>query len=107
MRITPCHATSPHMCYDIMWTSCGACMQASQPPLLICGMQEINYLLFMPAEQHLLKLTISHFNTLNMKIANQNMLKRILIAMQDEHKANCNENFRICSEESIGPLYKW
>ena len=41
------------------------------------------------------------------KIANQNMLKRILIAMHNENNANCNENFRICAEEPIGPLYKW
>ena len=24
--------------------------------------------------------------------------------MQDENKADCNENFRICEEESVGPL---
>ena len=53
------------------------------------------------------KLTASHFSTLNMKIANQNMLKRILIAMHNENKADCNENFRICAEEPVGPLYKW
>ena len=46
------------------------------------------------------------FSTLNMKIANQNMLKRILIAMLNENKADSNENFRICSEESVAPLYK-
>ena len=64
-------------------------------------------LLFMPAKQHLSKLTASHFNTLNMQIANQNVLERILIAMQNENEAHCNENFRICAEESVGPLYKW
>ena len=57
---------------------------------------------FMPAEQYLSKLTTSHFSTLNTKIANQNMLKRILIAMYNENKANCNENFRICAEEPSG-----
>ena len=56
---------------------------------------------FEPAEQYLRKLTASHFSTLNMKIANQNVLKRILIAMHNENKADCNENFRICAEESI------
>ena len=61
---------------------------------------------FMPEELYLIKLTASHFNTLNMKIANQNMLKMILIAMHNENKADYNENFRICAEESIGPLYK-
>ena len=56
---------------------------------------------------HLSKLTASHFSTLNMKFANQNMLKRILIAMLNENKANWNENFRICAEEPVAPLYKW
>ena len=60
----------------------------------------------MPAERHLSKLTASHFNTLNMQIANQNVLERILIAMGNENEANCNENFKICGEESGGPLYK-
>ena len=61
---------------------------------------------FMPAKLYLRKLTTSHFSTLNMKIANQNVLKKILIAMHNENKANCNENFRIFAEESVGPLYK-
>ena len=61
---------------------------------------------FAQAEQYLSKLTASHFSTLNMKIANQNRLKRIFIAMLNENKADSNENFRICSEESISPLYK-
>ena len=61
---------------------------------------------FAQAKQYLSKLTASHFNTLNTKIANQNVLKRILIAMLNENMADLNENFRICSEESIAPLYK-
>ena len=61
---------------------------------------------FMPAKLYLMKLSASHFNTLNMKIANQNVLRTILIAMYNENKADCNENFRICAEESAGPLYK-
>ena len=64
-------------------------------------------MLFAPAKQYLLKLTASHFSALNAKIANQNVLKTILIAMQNENKADCNENFKICAEESEGPLYKW
>ena len=63
-------------------------------------------MLFAPPVQQLLKLTASHFGILNMKIANQNVLKRILIAMLNENKADCNENFRICAEEPIAPLYK-
>ena len=27
--------------------------------------------------------------------------------MHNKNKADCNENFRICAEEAIGPLYKW
>ena len=62
---------------------------------------------FTQAEQYLSKLTASHFGTLNTKFANQNMLERILIAMHNENKANSNENFRICAEEPVAPLYKW
>ena len=63
--------------------------------------------LFAQAELYLTKLTASHFNTLNMKNTNQNVLGRILIAMLNENTAVSNENFRICSEESVAPLYKW
>ena len=62
---------------------------------------------FAQAEQYLSKLTTSHFSTLNMKIANQNMLKRILFAMLNENRADSNEYFRICPEEPVAPLYKW
>ena len=62
--------------------------------------------LFVQAEQYLSKLTPSHFSTLNTKLTNQNVLKRILIAMLNENKADSNENFRICSEEPVAPLYK-
>ena len=61
---------------------------------------------FMQAEQYLSKLTASHFSALNTKIVNHNVLKRILIAMLNENKADSNENFRICAEESVAPLYK-
>ena len=61
---------------------------------------------FTPAKLYLTKLAASHFITLNTKIANQNVLKMILIAMHYKNKADCNENFKICVEESIGPLYK-
>ena len=62
--------------------------------------------LFMQAEQYLSKIIASHFSTLNTKFAYQNVLKRILIAMLNKNKANCNENFKICAEEPIAPLYK-
>ena len=61
---------------------------------------------FTQAKRYLSKLTASHFNTLNTKIANQNVLKRIIIAMLNENKADSNENFKICSEEPVVPLYK-
>ena len=61
---------------------------------------------FAQAELYLSKFTASHFNTLNTKITNQNVLKRILIAMLNENKADSNENFKICSEEPMAPLYK-
>ena len=52
---------------------------------------------FMQAKGLLLKLTTSHFNSLNTKYVNETMMKRILITMHDEKKANSNENFRIYS----------
>ena len=63
-------------------------------------------MLFVQAEQYLSKITASHFSTLNTDFSNQNVLKRILIVMLNENKADCNENFRICAEEPIAPLYK-
>ena len=48
---------------------------------------------FAQAEQ-----TASHFSTLNTKITNQNVLKRIFFAMLNENMADSNENFRICSD---------
>ena len=62
---------------------------------------------FAQAELYLSKVTASHFSTLNMKIANQNMLKRILIAMHNENMAKSNENFRMGAEEPVAPLYNW
>ena len=62
---------------------------------------------FVQAECYLSKITTSHFSILNMKIAKQNVLKSILIAMLNENKADSNENFRICAEEPVAPLYKW
>ena len=87
---------------------CSTHMQASWPPYVYVVRQEL--LMDMPfaqAEQYLSKLTASHFGTLNTRFANQNILERILIAMHNENKANCDENFRICAEEPIAPLYIW
>ena len=49
---------------------------------------------FVQAELYISKLTASYFNVLNMEIANQNVLERILIAMLNENTAVSNENFR-------------
>ena len=62
---------------------------------------------FTQAKQYLSKISASHFSTLNTKFANQNMLKRIPIAMLNENKADWNENFRICVEEPVAHLYRW
>ena len=91
-------------------TSCGhrmahTCRQAGHP--MYMAHQE--FLMDMPFKQaklYLSKLTASDFGTLNMRIANQNVLKRILIAMHNENKADCNENLRICADEPVAPLYK-
>ena len=83
-----------------------ACRQASCPYENVACQKLLMDMPFMPAELYLIKLTTSHFSTLNMRIANRNMLKMILIAMPNENKADYNENFRICAEESLGPLYK-
>ena len=90
-----------------MCTLHGMHLQASRPPYVYMVRQELLMdVPFMQAKQYLSKLTASHFGALNTKFANQNMLESILIAMHNENKANCNENFRICAEEPIAHLYK-
>ena len=103
----------PHVTACVV-TSCalhalhGTCTQASWLPYVNMACQKLLMdMPFVPAKQYLSKITASHFSTLNTKIANQNVLKRILIAMHNENKADCNDNFRICAEEPIAPLYKW
>ena len=94
-------------CSDVLHASHGVHTQASRLPYVYVACQELLMdVPFMQAEQYLSNITASHFSTLNTKIANQNMLKRILIAMHNENKAVCNENFRICAEYPIAPLYK-
>ena len=97
-----------HTCSDVMRALHGACTQASWLPYVYMAHQKLLMdVLFVQAEQYLSKITASHFSTVNMKIANQNMLKRIPIAMHNENMADCNWNFRICAEEPIAHLYKW
>ena len=54
--------------------------------------------LFAQAELYTTKLTASHFKALSTKIANQNVLETILIAM-----AVSNENFRNCCGDPYRP----
>ena len=84
-----------------------ACRQASCTYVNVAHQKLLMDMPFMPAKLNSIKVTASNFSTMNKKIANQNMLKRILIAMHNENMADYNENFSICAEESIGPLYKW
>ena len=60
---------------------------------------------FAQAKLYLSKLTAAHFSILNTKIANQNVLERILIAIRNENTAKSNENFRMGAEEPVAPLY--
>ena len=68
--------------------------QASHPYVNVACQKLLMDMPFMPAELYLSKLTTTHFSTLNTKIANQNMLKRILIAMHYENKADCHEDIQ-------------
>ena len=79
------------------------------PAILIkCGTQEITYgRAVREAELYLSNLTASHFSIQNMKIANQNVMERILIAMHNENTAKSNESFRMGAEEPVAPLYNW
>ena len=100
------HVTA-HAVTSCMYCAVHACRQASCPYENVVHQKLLMDMPFAPAKLYLIKLTASHFSTLTMRIANQNVLKMILIAMHNENKADYNENFRICAEESIGPLYKW
>ena len=57
------------------------------PMIFLACQKFIICMTFVPAEQILLKITASHFNALNMQIANQNVLERNLIAMHNKNKA--------------------
>ena len=103
--IMPCVTT--HAVTSCAHHAAHARMQASCPYVYVVCQKLLMDMPFAPVKLYLSKLTASHFGTLNMKIANQNMQKRILIAMHNENKADCNENFRICAEDPVGPLYKW
>ena len=86
-HVTACAVTSCMHC------AVHACRQAGHPYVNMACQKLLTDMPFRPAELYLRKLTGSHFSTLNMKIANQNVLKMILIAFNNENKADCNENF--------------
>ena len=102
--IMPC--VTAHAVMSCMHHTGHACRQASRPSINVACQKLLMDMPCAPAKRYLSKITASHFSTLNTKIVNRNVLKRILIAMHNENKANCNENFRICAEELIAPLYK-
>ena len=102
--IMPC--VTAHAVTSCMHHTAYACRQASCPNENVVHQKLLMDTLFMPAKLYLTKLTTSHFSTLNTRIANQAVLKMILIAMHNENKADYDENFRICAEESVGPMYK-
>ena len=58
-----------------------ACRQAAHPYEYVACQKLLMDMPFVPAKLYLIKLTASHFSTLNTRIANQNVLKTILIAM--------------------------
>ena len=103
--VMPC--VTAHAVTSCVHHAAHAHRQAGHPYVYVMHQKLHMDMPFAPAELYLSKLAASHFGTLNMKIANQNVLKRILIAMHNKNKANCNENFRICAEEPVAPLYKW
>ena len=70
------HAMMSHAHYAVH-----TCRQAGCPNDFMAHCNLIICLLFAQAKGLLLKITTSHFNTLTMQFANENMLERILIAM--------------------------
>ena len=76
--------------------------------LCICGMPGITYECAIHTSQMIFiknnSLTDWHPKYKNCKPEHA---KKYLIAMHNKNRADCNENFRICAEEPIAPLYKW
>ena len=96
------------MCSDVMRALRGMGMLACQPSQLNVARQKLLMdVQFMQADLYILKVTASHFNTLNTRIANKNVLERILVSVFGENMAKSNENFRVGAEEPVAPLYKW
>ena len=79
-----------HAVMSCMHHTAHTCRQAAHPYVNVACQKLLMDMLFAPVKRYLSKLIASHFSTLNMKIANQNVLKRILIAMHNKNKAECN-----------------
>ena len=99
------HVTA-HAVSSCTYCAVHACRQPGHPYVNVACQKLLMDMPVAPAELYLIKVTTSHFSTLNMKIGIQTVLKTILNSMHNENKTDNNENFRICAEESIGPLYK-
>ena len=94
------HATNAN---DIM---CASSM-ASRPSLDIFDMPEITYWhAIHVSKMTSTKIYSSTFSYLNNENANENVLKRILIAMDNENQADFNDNFKTYSQEPIAHMYK-
>ena len=96
------HATA-HVVMSCAHCAVHAHMQAGHPYVYMACQELLMDMPFAPAQLYIMKLTASHFTPLNIRIVNQNVIKMILIAMLNENMANCNENFWMCAEESLGP----
>ena len=81
--VMPC--VTAHAVMSCVYHVAHAHRQASHPYVNVACQELLMDTLFTPAELYLIKLTTSHFSTLNMKISNQNVLKMILIAMHNEN----------------------
>ena len=89
--IMPC--VTAHAVTSCMHRATCACRQASHHMYTWCSR---NYLWMCHSRKPndtYQKIATSHIRTVNMKIANQNVLKMILIAMHNKNKAIGNENF--------------
>ena len=91
--------------------SCAHCVaharrQVRHPYINVAHQKLLMDMLWVPAELYLSKFTSTHFSTLHTKIANQNVLKRIPIAMHNETETDFNKNLRICAEEPVASLSK-
>ena len=91
------HVTAHAVTSCVHHVAC-TCRQAGHPYINMACQKLLMDMPCAPAKPYLSKITTSHFSTLNTKIANWNMLKRILIAMHNENEADCNENFSRCDD---------